>query len=222
MTYTALGNARIAPSANGGTSASVNTTGANLIWFFVTSYAGATAPTVSDSKGNTWNARTSYTAGSGDAERMQMFWCNPSSVGSGHTFTITGAGSFSTGYIQYLSGGSTSTPVDQEITGTNLASPLQAGSVTPTEDAELCVSAYIAGSAGTINESYTLLYQDETGGSGYSGGVAYKIQTTAAATNPSWTASGGGISMRAYTITFKAGTGPTVAVLAMNHYRQRA
>ena len=83
MAITLVAEATVA-GASGGTTAAVNTTGANFI-VLVTAQSGTT--TVSDNKGNTYTPLTLYTVSGGGSG--QLYYCTPATVGAGHTFTIS-------------------------------------------------------------------------------------------------------------------------------------
>ncbi len=77
---------------NGGdtTGTPIDTTGANLLIFGV-SYLDGSAPTISDSKSNTWTALTAtLPSTSGD---IRIYYAKNPTVGAGHTFSATGTGS---------------------------------------------------------------------------------------------------------------------------------
>jgi hypothetical protein len=175
------------------TTDAINSTGANLIVIVKTMASNGTLhPT--DSKSNTW---TALTAGSvlGGALTQIYFAASPT-VGSGHTFTLTETSRDPTLCILALSGAAAA-PFDQE-TGANSAFGLtgQPGSVTPAEANSLIVQGvgfHTAQAAGiSINggyvfggdaDDYTDFAAEHKGT-----GLAYLIQTTATATNPTWTA----------------------------------
>lgn len=94
-TPTLIAHSCSALGVNGGTTAAINTTGANFIAVISGHFSGH-SPTVSDSQGgssNSYTALSEHPAGS-TASAAQIFYTNPTHVGSGHTFTLTG----STGY----------------------------------------------------------------------------------------------------------------------------
>lgn len=146
------------------------------------------APT--DSKSNSWTGLTNFTSASGGAGRL--FYSIPTSVGSGHIFTS--GGSFPSICVQAWSGAAAS-PFDQEATGQNgAASPADSGgSKTPSANNALIVSAWAEATTATptINGGFTI--SDTAagiGGTSYGCSMAYLVQTTAAAANPTWTWSG--------------------------------
>lgn len=77
-----------AGDSGGGTAATapVDTTGASFIVAFVTA---TTAPTFSDSAGNTFNALTLHT---NVGQRYRMFYLSGPTASAAHTFTATGTG----------------------------------------------------------------------------------------------------------------------------------
>ncbi len=169
-----------------GTSAGIDTTGATLLVIVQSAVSGMSAP--SDSKGNTW---TKLTEQGGSGVTAIYYAANPT-VGTGHTFTQGGtAGSLA---VAAFSGALTVAPFDQQSGAAwDGSSPDAAGSVTPSENNELVIAG--AGSSFTgpsIDGGFTIAqYTDFVGGTNYGSALAYLIQTTATAANPSWTTTGG-------------------------------
>jgi hypothetical protein len=178
---------------NGGTTSSVDSTGGNLVVVAVASYEPSAAPTVSDSKGNTYNALTEQI--DTGSHRIQLFYAANATVGSGHTFTVSGSTSYSSISVNVFSGAKTTSPFDQQNGAGTGSSPLSTGSVTPTENDEVIVAGIgldSAASALSINGGFsTPAVAYFAGGSAYGVGSAYLIQTTAAAANPAWSWTGG-------------------------------
>lgn len=167
---------------NGGSTSAIDTTGANLIVLTVPYYPllGGT-PTVSDSKGNSWTALT-LQANQG---AVRLYYCVSPIVGSGHTFTATGTDIYATIDVLAFSGASAS-PYDQE-SGSAFDSP---GSITPPQDGCLLVTASSNnGGTTSVDSGFTGFTHDFTPGSHMGGGIAYLIQSAAAAVNPTWTGS---------------------------------
>jgi hypothetical protein len=209
MSYTKIDQVKSPQGANGGTSSPKDLSAADFVVAIVVSYTGAAAAGFNDNSSgtNTFTPMTARTAGN---IRIQLHYCQ-GFVGNGsHTFSTTGTGSYSNAHVIAFSGGATSGGPDQSNNGTTTGSTIQPGSVDPSpEDNELV----IVGASGcvppsSISSPYTITTEDANGGSGFAGGIAYAIQTTATATNPTWTtgdASGSGVAVIA---TFKvAGTG---------------
>jgi hypothetical protein len=177
-------------SVNGFTTGAGDSTGADLLIAVLSSYAAQTRPTLSDSKGGTWVADKDQ-ADTDPTSRVTIFSCKPSSVGSGHTFTIAGTGVYSSLIVYAFSGSAAASYFDQSASAfSNGATSLASGSATPGQANEIVIAALS-------------LFVDTTGLTGPSGfstpdlvtgltgdhlacAAAYQIQTTATARNPSW------------------------------------
>jgi hypothetical protein len=119
--------------SNGGTTAGVNTTGADLLVAVISYYNGAGAsPVPTDSNANTWTQIGTTQAGSNTS--VKMFYVASPTVGTGHTFSSTssGASSFSSMEIGAWSG-SAASPLDQ----TSQAAVLRFLTATPTSAAPM-------------------------------------------------------------------------------------
>lgn len=203
MSYSLVAHATVAGSS-GGTTPGVITTGADLMVAVYSWYNGGTRPTLSDSKSNTWTQIGTDQAGA--ITSVAMYYVASPTVGSGHTCTISGASSFSSLEIEAWSG-SAASPFDQ----TSQAAAYQAGSVTPTQDNELLV----AGVAGQDTQNVTAIDLGFTisdnnaysAGNNEAGAMAYLVETTAAAKNPTWTTPGAGNATATIISTFKAAAG---------------
>ena len=116
-------------------------------------------------------------------------------MGTGHTFSNTGASNFCSIFVASFSGAATTSPFDQQngATATGV-STISTGSVTPTNNNELVITQLGFNSAGlptSIDNGFTKTNDVEFGAANnYGGSMAYKIQTTATAVNPSWTRTG--------------------------------
>ncbi len=169
-------------------SGSIDTSGSNLI---VLAVCGESIDTVSDSKFNTWIPLTQYSNGGVDTF-VTIYYCYNPTVGAGHTFT----NSRSYGWIGVEAfDNSASSPFDQENgAGGNGITSKQGGSVTPSLNKELIISAVgNGGSASTqlINSGFTKTNgTDAVSGINYGGALSYKIQTTLGAENPTWSWAG--------------------------------
>jgi hypothetical protein len=125
-----------------------------------------------------------------------MYYCIPTSVGTNHTASVAADATpddpAASIFFAAFSGVKQTSPFDQ-INGSNgFASTLQPGSITPTENNELVVALLGINSSGTpmsINSGFTETNTEINFGAGdhYGGCMAYIIQTTAAAVNPTWT-----------------------------------
>ncbi len=193
---------------NGVTTAGINTTGANLIVVGVAAYGGGTFPgTLTDSLSNTWTILTPQN--SGGSNYAVLYYCYAPTVGSGQTFTYTSSFSFPSIGVAAFSGAIAS-PFDQQ-NGAVAASGLtiQPGSVTPSVNNEVVLTVFSDGASGvsfSIDSGFTITDQLQKLNNGTNNqeglGLAYIIQTTAGATNPTWTA-GGSSTMAATIATFK-------------------
>lgn len=195
------------------TSTPLNTTGANLLIF---GCASKLLPTVSDSKSNTWTPLTSQNAGTGHESRCQLHYVTNPTVGTNHDFSWAYAGYGSTtGFVLAFSGADTSSPFDQQNGSfdNTEASSIAPGSITPTQDNEVVIALatftddFTSGS-GSINGGFTIAHQRNYSAGPCNGGlIAYLIQTTAAAANPTITAPTGPDPLTAVIASFKAAGG---------------
>jgi hypothetical protein len=180
------------------TTGSADTSTADLFVAWVSSF-GVVPSAVSDSKSNTWAAKTAYPAApSGTC--IRAFVCEqPGSVGTGHTFTGTALNGYPAITVFFFSGCAKSLAFDQE-SGANTASP---GSVTPRAANSLVLSAisYYPGNTLTIDGTgwSTPVRTDYAAGAHMGIGAAYKIQGSATAENRTWTA-GTGFTDRSTTV----------------------
>lgn len=189
------------------TSDAIDTTGYDLIVIGITN-AGTAAATPTDSKGNTWTALTGQTGGG----VISRFWyCINPTVGSGHTFSTSQAFSYPSIFVLAIAGAAAAGFDQQNGTASASATSIQPGSITPTEDNELVVALCTNDDTGntlSINGGFTIAQQNVTVAfQAEGGGLAYLIQTTATAANPTW--SWGGSSEAASTViaSFKAAAG---------------
>jgi len=169
------------------TSGAVDTTGATLIVVGLALDSGGTI-SLSDSKGNSWTALGSTTQG---ATKCILYYSVPTSTGSAHTFTNGGAFNFCTIFVNVFSGGKLTNVFDQQNGAGATATTVATGSVTPTENNEVVVTALALSGAAlptSIDGGFTKTDSQEFGGgNNYGGSIAYLIQTTATAANPTWT-----------------------------------
>lgn len=187
-----------ASPGNSVTTDAIDTTGADLI--VINSSVYGVTGSVSDSKGNTWTACTNYETGT---TGVRMWYCRNPTVGSGHTFTVSYTGSYPTASVSAFSG-SAASPLDQQSGSNAWQYP---GSVTPSEDNELlicCISWYPSGTV-SVDSSFAITDQvDYVSGAHMGGAMAYQIQTTATARNPTWSHSVSFSGVATNIATFKA------------------
>lgn len=199
-----------------------DTTGANLVMFFA---AGDTNYTPVDSKGNTLTGLTRYSNGGATGVRIWYAAGSPT-VGSSHSGSHNGPGTTdypSLGGMAFS--GAHATPLDVENgSGGTGASPQSTGSITPSVDGCLVVTAI--GTYGDATYTCSPLSVTSFAGVGaFSDGLAfgYEIQTTATARNPSWTwGTGFGNEGGRTVASFKpAGGGGVTIPVFMHHYMQQ-
>lgn len=186
-----VANVAAGTAINGGTTGSINTTGANLIVVGVSDYRVSGFPTVSDNKSNSYTSLTP--SDDGVTCRATLFYVASPTVGSGHTFTVAGTGIYASIFVAAFSGMAGS-PFDVE-NGNATASPwdtLATGSVTPSQAASVVASVIswnIVPDSGSmsVGSSYIITDQLQTSNGNYLGGAfAYKILSSASAQNPVW------------------------------------
>lgn len=209
-------------TADGVTTGSIDTTGANLI-VGVVSQVG-TSGTYSDSKGNTWTPLTQRVV-SGSGAASQLHYVASPTVGSGHTFSHSGTSVYPTVAVTAWSGAAAS-PFDQE-TGNSATSgsTIAPGSLTPSQDNCVVITGFQvdAVSYSSINGGFTasdtVTY---SAGNHEAGGMAYLIQTSAAAANPTWTFTGSSSYLSSPMASFKAaGAAGDAVPTCWQQYRQR-
>lgn len=214
MAFALVTSAMLPTGVTGATTSSpLNTTGADLLIF---GCASKILPTVSDSKSNTWTPLTSVNAGTAHESRCQLHYVANPTVGTNHDFSWAYAGYGSTtGFVLAFSGAATVSPFDQEngAFDNGEATSIQPGSITPTEDNELVVALatftddFTSGS-GSINGGFTIAHQRNFSAGPCNGGlIAYLIQTSAAAANPTITAPTGPDPLSAVIASFKSAGG---------------
>jgi hypothetical protein len=207
-------------------SAGIDTTGATVI-VIARSYGTSTTPT--DSKGNTWTALTAQENSFGITSRL--WYCVCCTVGTGHTFNANA----SDGTITVMAFTSTNAPLfDTENGALHPASgtTFAPGSITPAANDSLVVAA-AAGAGGSLTTWTSVTgggfgtlteVADNSGGSTIAIGMDYVIQTTAAATNPTFTNDSSGTTfLQAHIASFGedaspcggGGPGPTVPKLLL-------
>jgi hypothetical protein len=186
-----ISHTTIPGNANAGTTSSaINTTGANFLFINVHCSSSLSVPTPSDSLGNTWTAGGAY--GSGAGVQDAFFFVANATVGSSQTFSLSSAtGSVAAAEVVAFSGVLTSSPGDGTAgNGNGSGTSVQPGSITPTGNGRLVLTGmgYTSASTQSVNDSFivtdTVAF---TAAVNYGGSLAYLIQATAAAINPTWT-----------------------------------
>lgn len=188
----------VAGDSDGVTTGAIDTSGANLIVAAINYFAD---PGVTDSEGNTYTALTGSAHSQGFTARL--YYVLSPTTSATHTFTTSG--DFSPIAVMAFSGVDS---FDQQSgAATNNSTTFQPGSLTPPADNCLLVAA--AGGQGdigaaSVNESFTIEEQVAfSGGVTYGITLAYKIQTSAGAQNPTFTV-GSSTNASAVMATFEA------------------
>lgn len=176
------------------TTSTANSTGADYGFANVVSLSAGSPPVLTDNKGNKWEVIEVVTEG---WVEMITYECKNPRVGTGHTLTATSDGKSPAVFAAFMSGVRRSgTHTDQASSAHTFTGTSQApGSITPSENNCIVLSAFLCGGSGSISvgESYTKnSLQMNASGAHIGGGLAYKIQTTATSTNPTWTQAGSG------------------------------
>jgi len=220
-----------AAGLNGATSAAIDTTGASLLVMVV---AYGAAPTISDSKGNTWFGLTAQV---NTGMSVRIYYAFNATVGAGHTFTVaatSGAVSFE---AASFSGALLTDPFDVQQGGTAATTTVAgvgAGTLTPSAASSLVVTAVAHNtviSAFAAQAGFTTSDQQAfSGGVSYGSALGYLVQTTAApisaaTATSSWTTASnvavasavfkvavGGGSLTSGTATLSSATNTTINV----------
>jgi hypothetical protein len=196
----------------------LNTTSADSLFVVVSDFTSGTpmASWLTDSAGNSFGLLSGTSQENTANTRIRVYYAKDSQTGASHTFTYTAAGGlqvYPTILVLACSGGHLTAITDQEngLT-TGGASSLATGSITPSEDNELVVTGVSSLDGGTMTapSGFTLADQGPymSGNGGIGGALAYKIQTTAAAVNPSWGFSSS-TEASAFVASFHAAAGVT-------------
>lgn len=194
-------------SATGVTTAGVNTTGATTIFLAVAALSTASAAVaVSDSKSNKYYLLSTQ-AIAGSNGQIQIYFCNNPTVGSGHTFTVSGTSIFASICAAVFSGGFSAYEKISGATATSVQT-IQPGSITPSANGELLITALGEGTGATgstsnsIDSSFTITDQIHySTGSYFGASLAYLVQATAAAVNPTWTTNDATDNLQAIMVT---------------------
>lgn len=210
---------------NGGTSGSINTTGADLLIVNIGSGLGL-AGTISDNKSNTW---TLITSPSSNVVNNALYYAWNPIVGSGHTVTVVSVGGAASFEFTAFSGAQVvSDPLDQTTykptSGTFNPFPASiqtASGVTPTTNGQLIIMAYASnntqstpgGMSSSLSIYSSVLFAS---GNNYASGIGYFVQLTAANINPTYTpvADGDADYLSTTLASFKASAATSIKQLA--------
>lgn len=193
MAYTYITG--LAQNISGGTSNQIDTTGADLIVVAISRFLlTVNGAVISDNRSNTY---TQIGFGDSSSYHIGLFVCQAPSVGTGHIFSINN-GSAAPSIVVGCFSGSQPSPDDQQSIGSGSGgTTYQAGSITPSQNNELVISVIASaggnsgGAANTIDSGFTVAQFEGNSGVGVGLALAYLVQTTATAENPTWTLSFG-------------------------------
>lgn len=184
----------VAAGGNSGTvtTSATDSTGATTIYACVGSFSALPSSTTFDSKGNTYVLDVQNNTGSG--YYVGIYHCFAPVVGTGHTWTIT-QGIFPNICIAGFSGGSGTHSFDQSNSANagNVTS-LATGSITPTAANELIITMVNREdtATATVDGGFTKTDEVTNSGGNERTALAFLIQTTATASNPTWSGSAAG------------------------------
>ena len=193
---------------------SIDSTGADLLVWCHTRRGGASyvESPLTDSKGNLASAYTKlgpYNNG-GDNATVVIYALRGGTFGAGHTIPYGGANGAGADFVSVWSG-SAASPIDQSagFASAGNVSTIQPGSITPTMPNELVIAllsdqAYPTDRTHSVDASMTELDNLASPDFFYRGMIAYKIQTAAAAINPTFTATGTAKNLAAMIVSFKS------------------
>lgn len=183
-------------SGSGATTGNFDTTGAKLITIGANCYAGG-PPVVSDSYGNTWVPRKT-----GISNQVVLFDCINPTCGPGHNFSVGGSALYASLVAAWFSAPS---PVADATNGAEGTDDIKPGAVTPAVAHELLVTVVTFTSdeaaALSVDDGFTVIEDHKTSNS-VGLGLAYLIQTVAAAADITWANPRG--STAALIATYKA------------------
>lgn len=182
----------VAASSTGGsvTSSAIDTTGSDLV-IIAHAFDVATSPgALSDNKSNTWTVLTTATVPG--SMKVRLWYCQAPTVGTGHTFTIPFVGVSYPAIAVVAFSGSVASPFDAQNGSNAAASTVQPGTITPALNNELVIASLGLknGAAPSIDGGFTITDSATTGANNWGVALAYLVQTTAAAANPTWTSTG--------------------------------
>ena len=175
--------------AGSGTTGAINTTGATLEVAIISDSSGT--PTLTDSLGNTWVQIGTYEVDGNSDALIGVFYVSNPTVGASQTFSIATC-NFCTLAVAAFSGTATSSVLSGHTQGNSASgSSINAGSITPPANNYLFVAGAVANnsnSLSSIGSSFTITDNGAYNpGVAESGALAYFVQGTAGALNPTWT-----------------------------------
>lgn len=209
---------KAAVSGNGVTTDAVNTSGASLLVVVLSLFTDIDGTyAVNDSYSNTWSPLTPYGGSNAGDYDVKIFYVENPTVGSGHTFsTATASG------LQYpvlcaaaFSGTVTSGVFDKENGHGNSSSTTSEAnsSLTPTNANSLVVTGVVLrgfsdSQTFSLNGGFTKQEsQSASAGNSVSGALGYLVQSSAAASAPTWSWTNSDASAVTQAVFISAGGG---------------
>lgn len=175
------------------TTGAIDTTGATLLVVLVSAYQHAPG-TVSDSKSNIWQTLTRRNGTNAD---IQLYYAYNPTVGSGHTFSVSGS-SYPSLFAAAFDGTVTTSAVFDQESGAGKTDNTHStpGSITPAGSGELFITGAGAANSNSLSFAasggFTPNIDEQDLGSTYTGGaLAYLVNTGSGAENPTWTVTNG-------------------------------
>ena len=173
------------------TTVAADCTGANLIVINTASYAGG-LPAPTDSSSNSYTASTCSSVGTGPGQGC-VYWKYAPTVTNSMTFSVAQASVFAS--IEFIGfSGTAGSSIDQDSNTTLVTSSTtcQPASITPSTTNQVVVASLAAneltGGVNSINSGFTISDQDAgVAGTNYGGALAYIIETSIVAKQPTWT-----------------------------------
>ncbi len=181
MAFSALTHINATSSdGNGITSGSLDSTG-GIVIFASVSATGSFA--FSDSKSNSWTLI-------GTQSVCHLYVCFNPTVGTGHTFSVSGSSVFSAISIGVFGGSQVHQDQSNSAAVSGTQTTLATGSITPITQNELLIAICGWGNGNAfsgIDSSFTLYEHTDASGTAFGSALAYQIQTTVVARNPIFT-----------------------------------
>jgi hypothetical protein len=195
--WTLKSQTSVGTTTNDVTTPAIDTTGADLIVIVQNFNLGNSSSTMVDSKSNTYT----LAIGTGTIPDTCVWYVQAPTVGTGHTFS----GHSSTGFFDFSVQawqGSRASPLDQINHGSGTGTATT-GSITPTINKELLIAGVttipgVGGTSNSIDSGFTVNASGE-----FWGTMAYFVQTTAAAINPTWSNTTGSTALETAIVSFK-------------------
>lgn len=206
-------------------STGISTIGATFAVVITTYLSSGTPPTISDDFSSVWNDLTAYTCPTVHAT-IRISYATLAGTGAAHKFQAQGLNCYPV-IAPLVFSGVAATPFDQQngsaLEAANANSVQANGGITPTQNNELVIfgAAWDTRTGvGSVSAPYTITDQVDfpvSGGTNLGTGAAYNIQTTATATNPTWTYGGTVNDVAAAIASFKAAAAAPAAGVHTPH-----